>query len=176
MRSFGHKCTCKALALACALVFSPVVVAGNGAGTVARLYKDFAWQALVSPGSAPEAVKVFGQAVSDRPRAVLNRYFDPSLARLLAKDNACVRKTREVCNLDFDPIFGSQDPAVTDLTIKAIRPGQVQVEFKYPSTEQLIRLDYRLRMVGGRWRIADIAYPTIGPRSLRAVLEGMPSK
>src|SRR5438874_11050145 len=72
------------------------------AAVVAKLYKDFAWQAMASQ---PD---LFGEDVSHLDRHALEQYFAPGLADLLIKDAACSVKYRGICNLDFDLLFASQ--------------------------------------------------------------------
>lgn len=78
--------------------------------TVVHLYREFAWTAVIAE---PEDNGAFG----DRPRAVLGKYFSPGLIELLKKDRLCTSRTKEICGLDFDPIWASQDPAATEMKI-----------------------------------------------------------
>ena len=164
------------IALAIALLSLPTLAAGGetGATLVARLYKDFAWQALVSDESAKEVKDVFGQDLAHQPRSVLEQYFDPTLSTLIALDAACAAQTREICKLDFDPIFASQDPNAADVVIKSLNPNKVRVEYNYPSSQQKIRLDYQLAQIAGRWRITDITYVSLGGPTLKTLLGGKP--
>ncbi len=80
---------------------------------VAKLYEDFAWQAMTGQ---PD---LFGQDVSHLNRRALEQYFAPALADLLLQNAACEVKYQGICNLDFDLLFASQDPLVSDLEITA---------------------------------------------------------
>lgn len=131
---------------------------------VAGLYKAFAWEAVAGSST------VFGKSLPDQHRVVLRRYFDPVLASLIVSNRRCVEDSGEICNLDFDPIFASQDPGAMDLSIDA-RPGDiVAVEFTYPGNGQRVRLDYHLIKSNGAWRIADIRYLDWSGASLKQML------
>lgn len=131
---------------------------------VGSLYKAFAWQALSSDDG------IFGKSLAQQDNAALRRYFDRELAALLVADQRCVMQSGEVCNLDFDPIFASQDPGAIDLSIRSTAPGIVSVEFTYPGNREKIRLEYRLVKDDGQWRISDISYPGNTNMSLKRML------
>jgi hypothetical protein len=125
---------------------------------VAKLYKDFAWQAMA--GQA----ELFGDDISHLNKRALEQYFAPGLADLLIKDSACAIKYQGICNLDFDLLFGSQDPRVTDLEITAVAPGRVSVVFTDPVDQKKTRIDFKVTRIGGSPRIADVIYhePEVG--------------
>src|SRR6059058_1438162 len=54
--------------------------ADNEAAVVAKLYKDFAWQAVASQAD------LFGDDLAHQGKAALEKYFAPALADLLVKD------------------------------------------------------------------------------------------
>lgn len=136
------------------------------AGTivVAKLYKDFAWQAMASQA------ELFGEDLAHQQKATLEKYFAPALARLLLEDAACQVKYQGICNLDFDLLFNSQDPRVTDLEITMASPGKVSVVFKDPVDQQQTRIDFQIAQVSGAWKITDIIYRQPQALSLRTVL------
>jgi len=103
---------------------------------------------------------------------VLTKYFDEALSSLFVKNQQCMRKTGEVCSLDFDPIFASQDSAATDLTIKQTNGNTVQVQFIYPSNGQKINLEYKTVKTANGWRISDIVYEGSPKFSLKQLLSG----
>jgi hypothetical protein len=135
----------------------------SAAGVVARLYKDFAWEAMTSQP------KLFGEDLAHQDKATLLRYFTPTLAELLARDAACQAKVRGICNLDFTLLFYSQDPRVTDLDIRPQSLDLVEVAFKDPVSGERTRIAFRLARVDGKWRVADILYGQQGT-SLKNVL------
>lgn len=137
--------------------------AESAAVVVARLYKDFAWEAMASQPA------FFGEGLAHQDKATLQRYFTPALADLLVRDAACQVKVQGTCNLDFALLFYSQDPRVTDLDIEPRSLDQVDVAFKDPVTEERTKIAFRLARVDGKWRVADILYGQQGT-SLKNVL------
>ncbi|MBV8618266.1 MAG: DUF3828 domain-containing protein [Curvibacter sp.] len=130
--------------------------------TVAQLYHDFAWEAVID---APIA----GPGLLDQRDAVWMRYFSSQLVQLLRRDRQCVIRTHEICRLDFDPIWASQDPSAFRLKITSgDRPATVNVSF-YPENGPRVDLKYLLVRRGAKWVIDDIQY---GDRfRLRKILE-----
>ena len=95
----------------------------------------------------------------EQPRAVLAQYFDDSLTELILRDRACAERTHEICRLDFDPIWDSQDPGATELKVLATGDSSVvAVTFRFPSTGETIALSYRMVRTRNGWRVHDIAY------------------
>ena len=120
---------------------------------VARLYRDFAWEAVIDE---PEWRK---HELLNQPQTVLARYFDSNLTALIRRDRRCVATTREICNLDFSPIWASQDPGASGLKIVAgPTPEIVNVSFRYPGNGTKVELSYRTVKTRAGWRIADIRY------------------
>lgn len=157
--------TALSLILSCmAFATSAPRVSDERVALVGKLYKEFAWQALASSDH------VFGKSLAKQDSSVLRRYFDRELALLLVADQRCVARTSEPCNLDFDPIFASQDPAAADLSIRSMGNDIVAVEFTYPSSGEKVRLEYRLTRSENGWRISDIRYPGMPPATLKQLL------
>jgi hypothetical protein len=129
---------------------------------VSRLYREFAWEAVLAQ---PEA-----QGLAQQPETVLQHYFTPKLASALAADAACASRRREICRLDFLPLWASQDPSAHELTVVQAGPGLVKVTFVTPSSTRATVLQLKVVPTRGGWRVADIVYPS-GP-SLAALLSG----
>jgi hypothetical protein len=122
---------------------------------VTRLYCDFAWEALI------EEPTPAGDTLIDQPKAVLERYLDDNLTALILKDRECVRRTHEVCRLDFVPIWASQDPGGTSgLHVSSSRdkPAIVNVRFRYVDG-QMANLRFDMVKTPRGWRVADVEYP-----------------
>jgi hypothetical protein len=152
---------------AMALGWTSTAVAGKAeteAAVVARLYKDFAWQAIASQ---PD---LFGEDLAHQSKATLEKYFAPALAELLVQDAVCQARSQGICNLDFELLFDSQDPRVTDLDVETLAPGKVSVVFKDPINEEKTKIEFNLAQVAGKWKIADIIYRKNGEPSLKKVL------
>lgn len=120
-------------------------------GTVLKLYRDFAWEAVMDvPG---------WDGLMEQPRKVLDQYFDERLTSLILRDRACVDKKGEECRLDFLPIWASQDPGAYELEVEPSDRNFVSVKFLYPSTHEKVELKYRLTETPKGWRISDIIGP-----------------
>lgn len=153
------------------LAIPGAVIAGHKeteVSVVARLYKDFAWQAIANTDKKTRMA--FGDEFSQQSVAILDEYLDPTLAALLVRDAHCAARTHEICNLDFDPLFASQDANASDLAIDLLAPGRVAAAFKYPSNGEAIQLEFKVSNIGGKWRITDIIYQNMEGASLREIL------
>jgi hypothetical protein len=119
------------------------------------LYRDFAWEAVIEE---PNRV---GETLIDEPKPILQRYFDDRLTSLVLQDRECVRRTREICRIDFVPIWDSQDPSgASDLHISTTdKANVVGVRFRYPNGD-VVTLKYHMVRTSRGWRIADVDYPT----------------
>lgn len=143
------------------------VKAPSGVDVVARLYRDFAWEAVV------EAPNWNGHELVRQPRAVLAQYFDDTLVRLWLADRACEARTHGVCTIDFMPIWDSQDPSGSFVSITPTRDSAlVHVELRRPYDKDARTLNYRLVKTAVGWRIHDIVRP--GKWSLVSLLSGGP--
>jgi len=139
--------------------------------TVYHLYRDYGWPALFQ--SSGEAERYLGKPIAEQSKEVLSKYFDPHLTQLFLNEADCnARSKGELCKLDFDPIFASQDDAAMDLVVKDAGSGNVDVQYTYPSSRQKISLHFKLRNLSVGWRIYDIIYSSHENSSLRGILEG----
>lgn len=168
MSSTVHKLTLAAVLLAGAslsnsLAAPPKATPGDMA-LIVKLYKDFAWQAL---GTTQD---VFGKSLQLQDDVVLRQYFDPALAALIVQDRECVSRRAEVCNMDFDPLFGSQDATVSDFTIQRESAGRIAVGFTSPSSGEKAKLLFHMKQSGAAWRINDVVYQDLRGASLRKLL------
>jgi hypothetical protein len=101
-------------------------------------------------------------------RAVVDKYFVKNLADMIWKD--AVTAKGQVGALEFDPLYGSQDPQITDFIIMDTGWGGdrkfgvddeavVQVTFKDSGKERMVSYEFKQ----GRdksWKIYDIRYRT----------------
>jgi hypothetical protein len=131
---------------------------------VARLYGDFAWQAIA------DQPNLMGPDLAHQGKVTLGKYFAPALLGLLIKDAACQVRYLGICNLDFDLLFDSQDPRATDLHVMRVSPGKVRVVFKDPVDGRKTRIDFDIVKVAGVWKIADIIYSRPEKVSLKEIL------
>lgn len=145
------------------------VLAGEPVSVVYRLYKDYGWVGMFA---LPEdAERHVGPPLTSQPRRILLRYFNESLARLLVKEEMCLKKSKgSVCNLEFDPLFASQDPSAVSLEIRQTEPNTVCVNYTTPSSGDEITINYILELHGASWRIKDIIYSNMNNLSLKRIL------
>ena len=131
---------------------------------VVSLYHDYAWEVVLLSSNYVELL--------DQSKNELEKYFSPVLAQLLIKDRECKEKTNDVCGLDFDPIYATQDRSfVHDLDVKTPNSSnEVKVQFKSSGTLPAFELTYKMIKTASGWRIDDINYGA-GRSTLRAVLE-----
>lgn len=127
---------------------------------VKRLYKDFAWEAFLDNDKTGEYLYY------QKPR-ILSRFFTGGLAGLIHNDALCAAK-HGMCRLDFNMIFPSQDPNVTDLTIK--REGR-STHVHYKSSGQDVDMEFRLKRTKNGKRIDDILYKDMSDLTLRQVMD-----
>ncbi|MHA6824561.1 DUF3828 domain-containing protein [Ralstonia pseudosolanacearum] len=141
---------------------------GGPASIVYKIYGDYAWEALFS--DQDEASKFLGKSLLRQPKSVLVRYFDDDLASLLVLEESCVEKNPgELCNLDFNPIFASQDVSASELSVNDVGDGRVDVRFYYPSNNKKMVVSFLVKKTGGGWRIFDIFHEN-GGVSLKKIL------
>lgn len=111
-------------------------------------------------------------------RAAVDKYFTKELANLIWND--AVKANGEVGAIDFDPLFGSQDPQITDFEIMETGWGGddkfgaedkavVQVTFKNAGEEQMVSFQFR-RGKNKQWKIDDIRYPNSDDLLLKELL------
>lgn len=124
---------------------------------VTWLYHDFGMSSLIS------TVAKTGD-ISLQPKTVLSKYFAPKLVTLILRDQALKRKTREVTQLDFDLLFGSQDPTGTNnIRIERLpNSATVRVTTDDRADSDVIKIDHKTVKTGSHWQIADIRYQPRG--------------
>jgi len=107
-----------------------------------------------------------GPFFQTKNRALVDRYFRKDLADLIWKD--AVSAKGEVGAIDFDPLYGSQDPQITNFIIMDTGWGGdskygpadeavVQVTFKDSGKERMVSYQFKQ----GRdkvWKIYDVHY------------------
>jgi hypothetical protein len=128
--------------------------AATGAvAAVVKLYRDFAWEA-VSDDPGLSQLDLFG-----RSQAEMARYLDSKLIALVMEDRACSRRTQGVCNLDFSPIWDSQDPVGTTVKIKPTSDSNVvAVTLSFRDQNPKSELQYVMTKSPAGWRVRDIRY------------------
>jgi len=111
-------------------------------------------------------------------RALVDKFFTKEFANLIWKD--AVTANGEVGALDFDPLFGSHDPQITDFEIMETGWGGddkfgaddvavVQVTFKNAGAEQMVSFQFK-EGNDKQWKIDDIRYPNQDNLQLKELL------
>jgi len=167
--SLARRFSMLALVWANAASLQMTVVAAPNADTaelsnlVSGLYTRYAWVAMFSTTPPPNAVPL---ALANR--AELQATFVPDLANAIWDDAQCAGKRGEICTLDFDILFDSQDPSASELTVHADAQGsEALVCFKVAGGTRKC-LTFVGADIHGTAKVADIIYP--GQRSLRQLL------
>lgn len=121
---------------------------------VSGLYKKYAWVVIFSPSPLTDTAPL-----AQASRKELQEFFVPDLAKAIWDDTQCMDKRQEICALNFDILFDSQDPSASGLTVQAGgEESEVLVCFEVYS-------DYRKCLffigerVNGEFLIYDIRYP-----------------
>lgn len=93
-------------------------------------------------------------------RDLVGQYFTKELSDLIVKD--AVAADGEVGALDFDPLYETQDPQITDLKIVPTdsgASGEATVEVSFHDSDKPRALTFRMRQDATKaWKIADIKY------------------
>jgi hypothetical protein len=122
----------------------------SAADLVRQLYKTYAWEIQDSTTNA-------GTPLFAASPTAMRAFLDSGLVAAVMADRACQKRLDGICNLDFDPIWASQDPVGATFTILSTPdPAVVRVELRYPSEPQPIVITYRLRLTRAGWRITDV--------------------
>jgi hypothetical protein len=94
-----------------------------------------------------------------RSRALVNKYFNRTLANLIWKD--ATTKKEEVGALDGDPLYDAQDMQIKNFVIgKASMEGSIaQVPVSFENFDKKVQINFLLIKTPAGWRISDISYP-----------------
>ena len=103
-------------------------------------------------------------------RKSISRYCDTNLTDLYIKNCECEVRTKEVCNLDWDPFYDAQDfdESEPNPRIKQISSSSYEVTITNIGERKLI---YEIKKTKAGWRVSDVKCPLKG-WSLVQVLSG----
>lgn len=107
-----------------------------------------------------------GPFFQTKSRALVDKYFRKDLADLIWKD--AIEANGEVGAIDFDPLYGSQDPQISKFTIMETGWGGdskfgpddeavVQVTFKDSGKERMVSFQFK-QGKDKSWKIYDVHY------------------
>ena len=111
-----------------------------------------------------------GPFFQTKNRALVDKYFTKELADLIWKD--AVNSNGESGAIDFDPLYGSQDPQITNFTVMETGWGGdskfgpddeavVQVTFKDSGKERMVSFQFK-QSRDKNWKIYDVHYRSDG--------------
>jgi len=153
-RAFACGAACAAVAIA-----APAPAADNSALTfVTDIYNGY------------KGNDFRGHALDSEP--VIRRYFEPSLATLMIKDQKRAAKSGEIGALDFDPFVNAQDWQITafDIAVTDTGPGRAVATVKFSNQGEATTVSLDLVTIKNEWRIRDITWLIDGkPQTLRGL-------
>jgi Protein of unknown function (DUF3828) len=106
--------------------------------------------------------------------AELRRYFEPSLAALISKDEKDAARRHDVPTLDGDPFIDAQDWEIPsfDIAVSDAGNGKATATVKFVNAGQPVTVALDLVSAGGNWRIHDITWQHDGkPETLRGLFK-----
>jgi Protein of unknown function (DUF3828) len=104
---------------------------------------------------------------------IIRRYFEPSLAAAILKDQRAAARRQEVGTLDFDPFVDAQDWDIDtfDIAVSDAGPDKAAATVKFSNSKQDSTVVLDLVKIKGEWKISNITWtPHETPNSLRALL------
>ena len=103
---------------------------------------------------------------------VIRRYFEPSLATLMIKDQKRAAKSGEIGALDFDPFVNAQDWQITafDIAVTDTGPSRAVATIKFSNQGEATTVSLDLVTIKNERRIRDITWQIDGkPQTLRGL-------
>lgn len=104
-----------------------------------------------------------------KKRALLDQYFTKDLAELIWKDSLAAKG--EVGAIDFHPLYGAQDPQITEFKLGsgAVSEDKASVKATFKNQGKAQTVTFALVQDAGKaWKVSNITYPD--KSSLRQVL------
>jgi hypothetical protein len=142
----------------CAVVLSlllfatpKLVFASSLTDFVLNVYKQYSWVSVMAPSASSKFV-----ALQDEKLVTLEKYFSKTLSSAIYADGICKRTTKEICKIDFDILFASQDVFASDLVVTNELAGSVSVCFKIINGAKCLRIEAHAK--ASDWRISNIVY------------------
>ncbi len=137
------------------------ILLGAGGALVAApaLADDAAAMAFVmSIYSAYKGKNAKGLPLDDE--RTIRRYFEPSLAALIGKDQKDAARRQDVPALDGDPFVDAQDwdIATFDFALNNSTPDKTRATVSFRNAGQPVSIALDLVMINNNWRISDITW------------------
>lgn len=113
-----------------------------------------------------------GNGVALDNNQTVQRYFEPSLAALILKDQNDAAQRKEVGTLDFDPFVDAQDwdIAAYNVTVSDKGADKASATIKFNNFGKAKTIVLNLVKIKNEWKISDITWtPHENPNTLRAL-------
>ena len=104
--------------------------------------------------------------------AALRRYFDPSLAAMISKDEQAARRRKDMPTLDGDPFVDGQDWEISTVNIAMsnVTGTSATATATFVSAGTPTKVIYDMIRINGAWRIRDITWEHDGkPETFRGL-------
>ncbi|MDA8098097.1 MAG: DUF3828 domain-containing protein [Nitrospiraceae bacterium] len=105
-----------------------------------------------------------GRQLSFDDEKILRQFFSKELVILFIKNEECMARTHEVCNLNSDPILDAQDFDDAPRNVRVVKLNTtgltVQLKVLFTNLKHRHALIYEVRKTADGWRIYDIVYPS----------------
>jgi hypothetical protein len=101
-----------------------------------------------------------GNGVALDSDKALHRYFEPTLAALMAKDEKDARKNNQPPTFDGDPFIDGQDwdIAAYDIAMAEPAPGKATATVKFDNANRPTTVVLDLVKIKNDWRITDVTW------------------
>ena len=101
-----------------------------------------------------------GNGVTLDNEKTIRRYFEPSLAALMVKDQKDAAKRNDTPTLDGDPFVDAQDWDIeaVDIAVADAEPGKAKATVKFKNRETPTTVVLDLVKIKNDWRIGDITW------------------
>ena len=101
-----------------------------------------------------------GNGIPLDSEATIKRYFEPSLAALIFKDQKDAETRGDAPTLDGDPFIDAQDWEISafDITVSETAPNKATGTVKFQNVDQPVTVILELVKLREGWRIADITW------------------
>ena len=101
----------------------------------------------------------YGHVFERRGRRDQQKFFDAKLAGLIWKD-LTETPEGELGRIDFDPLFNTQDAQIKNFRVGAgaVKGNTASVPVTFVNFDQKVKIDFRLVLVKGVWKISNIIY------------------
>jgi hypothetical protein len=153
---------------------------GTASSCKAFVQQFYEWYSrpVKSKHGRPDRGRYDGDVLKDRPEVL-----DASLYRLLKADLDCRKRSKEICNLDFDPFYNSQDASekyvVKEVHLVGHRCTVPMTEIVNGERQRMLRVQPELEWRTTHWVFVDFDYfypddPGVKPTNLRRVLTANP--